>query len=339
MLGLFHRNNLLPLFLALALVVAWPAPGFGADTFTRGSVFWAPGDCSGACEVFDVTGGGDLEGAAGFAAVDRSPGQIAWSQDLSTAYITEFFQNRVSEISVTGVASPFFTGVNRPTGLLRTADNRLLVASFNDGAVYDISGGDDSPPATAFATGLGSARNLLQLATGEILVADQNLGRVIDITAGGNFGAESGFAFGIPGNGPFDLVQDASGRIYSSSFSGVFDITLGGDRSGTTAHATGLNFVGLTIDGSGRMLASVLNSGAIYNVTDGGDVSSDPPFASNIRGFADTALDAIPLSALPATAVPALSTWGWWSLTCLLLLAGAMLAGSKIAESDRQILT
>lgn len=171
-------------------------------------------------------------------------------------------------------------------------------------------------------------------------MADQNLKRVIDITAGGSFGAETGFAYGIPGTGPLDLVQDASGRIYASSFSGVFDITAGGDLSGQSAHATGFNFVGLTINGSGRMLASVLNSGAIYDVTDGGDVSSDLPFAFNLPGFADTALDAIPASAPPAVpAVPALSTWGGWSLTCLLLLAGATLAGSKIAESDRQIPT
>ena len=123
-----------------------PHPVFGADTFTRGSVFWAPGDCSGACEVFDVTGGGDLGSFAGFATVDRSPGQIAWSQDLGSAYISEFFQNRVSKISATGAVSLFFSGIINPTGLLRTADNRLLAASFNHGAVYDISGGDESPP-------------------------------------------------------------------------------------------------------------------------------------------------------------------------------------------------
>jgi DNA-binding beta-propeller fold protein YncE len=338
MLGFFHRNSLLPLLLALGLIVAWPAPGFGTETFTSGIVFWAPGDCFGACEVFDVTGGGDLGTAAGFATVDRSPGQIAWSQDLSSAYITEFSQDRVSEISTTGTVSLFFSGISRPTGLLRTADNRLLAASFNDGAVYDISGGDASPPETAFATGLGGARNLLQLATGEILVADQNLKRIIDISAGGSFGTELGFAFGIPGSGPFDLVEDASGRIYASSFSGVFDITAGGDLSGESAYATGFNFVGLTIDGSGRMLASVHNSGVIYDVTDGGNVSSDIPFAFNLPGFADTALDVTPAAA-PPPAVPALSAWGWWSLICLLLLAGAMLAGSETAETDRQIST
>ena len=54
MLRFFHRIRLVPLLLALGLVVVCPAPGFGADTFTPGSVFWAPGDCSGACEVFDV---------------------------------------------------------------------------------------------------------------------------------------------------------------------------------------------------------------------------------------------------------------------------------------------
>ena len=118
--------------------MAWPAPGFGADAFRPGSVFWAPGSCSAGCEVFDVTGGGDLGTAAGLATVERAPGQIAWSQDLGHAYITQFFQNQVSEISPTGAVSMFADGITRPTGLLRTADDRLLVASFSDGAVYEI---------------------------------------------------------------------------------------------------------------------------------------------------------------------------------------------------------
>ena len=224
--------------------------------------------------------------------------------------------------------------ITRPTGLLRTADDRLLVASFSDGAVYEIKiiGSGEAPQVTVFATGLGGARNLLQLATGEILVADQNLGRVIDITAGGSFAGESGFAFGFPGSGPFDLVQDASGRIYASSFAGVFEISDGGDQTGANAHATGLDFIGLAVDGSGRVLASVLDTGEIYDVTGGGDVSSDAPFAQNLQGFADTALDAIPGS-LPR-AVPALGLWSWWFLAGLLLLTGVKCAGPKIRESD-----
>ncbi len=321
----------------MALMITRAGPAFGASPFTPGNVFWAPGSCPAVCELFDVTAGGDFGAADGLATINRSPGQIAWSQDLSRAYVSEFFQNQVSKISAAGEVSTFATGIIRPTGLLRRTDGHLLVASFSNGAVYDISGGGDFSTATAFATGLGGARNLLQLATGEILLADQNGGRVIDITSGGHFAAANGFAFGFPATAPLDLVQDASGRIYASSFSGVFDITDGGDVSGASPHATGLDFIGLTVAGDGKLLASVLITGDVYDITSGGDVSASSPFASNLRGFGDTALDAVPEST--PQAVPALTAGSWWALASLLLLAGAMLASERAAGSDRRVRT
>jgi DNA-binding beta-propeller fold protein YncE len=115
------------------MMIATPASG--ASPVTTDSVFWAPGDCIGACELFDVTDGGDFVAATGIATIERSPGQIAWDHDLSNAYVSEFSQNRVLIVSASREVATYATGILRPTGLLRTADDRLLVASFSNGAV------------------------------------------------------------------------------------------------------------------------------------------------------------------------------------------------------------
>ena len=115
-------------------------------------------------------------------------------------------------------------------------------------------------------------------------------------------------------------MQDAAGRIYASGFSGVFEITDGDDISGDSAHATGA-FFGLAITGDGKLLASVFNSGEIYDIT-GGDLSGASLFASNLRGFGDVALDVVP-EGIPQ-ALPALTAWTRWALTSLLLAAGVL---------------
>ena len=83
----------------MALTITSARLASGASSFAPGNVFWAPGSCFAVCELFDVTAGGDFGAADGLATIDRSPGQIAWSQDLSSAHVSEFFQNRVSKIS------------------------------------------------------------------------------------------------------------------------------------------------------------------------------------------------------------------------------------------------
>src|SRR5438105_3757485 len=78
-----------------------------AATFPPGSVFWADGSGSAPYELMNVTGGGDFASATPFTIIGRSAGQIAWSSDLSTAYVTEFDNNRVVAISATGTVTPF----------------------------------------------------------------------------------------------------------------------------------------------------------------------------------------------------------------------------------------
>jgi cysteine-rich repeat protein len=116
-----------------------------------------------------------------------------------------------------------------------------------------------------------------------ILIAAQSSGRVVDITAGGNFGADPGFAFGL--SGPVDLVQDAAGQIFVSeaSASQVTNITAGGNFTGLPAFAFGRQFAGLTIDGSGRLLANLLVGTSAYDITAGAISAPRRPGRSTCR--------------------------------------------------------
>jgi hypothetical protein len=238
-------------------------------------------------------------------------------------YLTQFDLGTVVRVGANGAVTDFATGIDGPTGLLADRSGRLLAVSFDDGAVYDISAGGDQSAATPFAFGFDSPRNLLQLATGQILLADQSSsGRAVyDITAGGDFSSAAPFAWGFPPDGPYDLVQNGAGRIFASTDDGVFDITGGGSFASATPHASGRNFVGLAVDGAGRLLALELESDAIYDITAAGDYEAAAPFAWNLDGFGDSALDTVPAPAPPA--VPSLGASGVGLLSSLLTLLGA----------------
>ena len=317
----------------LAIPLLTPAVAAG---FAPGEVYWAPGDCFSTCGMFDVTQGGDFQGASAFAVIGRSPGQIAWMPSPLAGYVTQFDTDSVVRVSPSGAVTGFATGIDGATGLLVDGGGRVLAVSFGDGAVYDISAGGDYGAATAFAFGFDSPRNLLELATGEILLADQSpLGRaVFDITAGGDFSSATPFASGFPPDGPYDLVQDGAGRVFASTDAGVFDITGGGNFASATPHASGRAFAGLTVDAAGRLLASELESGDIYEITAAGSYATATPFAKNLDGFSDTALDTVP--GTPTPSVPSLGGNGVALLSSLLaLLGGAGLRGAARSRRDR----
>jgi cysteine-rich repeat protein len=263
-----------------------------AQSFTPGDVFWAGSFTP--TQLLNVTGGGNFAGAMPLATLaGRTIGQMAWSLDRSTLYVSLFALDRVDAVTTSGMQSTFATGVTGPTGLLATRDGRLLVASFFSGEVIDITGGGNFAGTPAFASGLPGPRNLVQLADDRIMIAAQSGGRVVDISAGGNFAADPGFAFGL--SNPLDIVQDAAGTIFASESSSqqVTDITAGGDFTGVAPFASGRQFGGLAIDGSGRLLANTVLGTNAYDITAGGNFSAAPEWAFNLP-FAETAFDAVP---------------------------------------------
>jgi hypothetical protein len=266
-----------------------------------------------------VTLGGDQQGAAAVAVIQRSPGQIAWDASL-LAYVSQFDSDSVIRIDGSGAVTSFATGLDGATGVLVESNGSILAVAYRDAAVFDISAGGDFSAAVPFATGFVGPRNLLQLESGAILLADQLRRAVYDISAGGNFSSATAFASGFPPYGPYDLVQDSAGRIFASTDTGVYEITSGGDFSSATPHATGHSFAGLAVDAQDRLLASDLNSGDVFDISAAGDYTSATPFAWNLAGAGDTALDSLPGA---APVVPSLGAVAWGALAGLLATTGA----------------
>ncbi|MCI0684277.1 MAG: autotransporter-associated beta strand repeat-containing protein [Gemmataceae bacterium] len=270
--------------------------------FTAGEVFAADGDAGGPREFMNVSAGGNLAAAAVLATLPgRALGQIAWSPDLMTAYVTINNPDQVVAVAANGTVTTYATGIPQPMGLVMTRSARLLVGSFQTGSVYDITGGGDFTTAIPFATGLLEPRNFLQLPDGTVLVAERGSGEVTALGSGGNLSSAAPFAFGLGVGGPTDLARATDGRIFvsSTSASAVLNITAGGDFSSATPFATGRAFAGLTVDGAGRLLAFANATNTIYDISAGGDFSTASPWASNLPLQGATALDTVPAAFVP----------------------------------------
>jgi glucose/arabinose dehydrogenase len=153
--------------------------------FTPGDVF--AGSLFAPYRFYNITGGGDLSAETALANLGgATTGQVAWSRDLETAYVSVSGTGSVVAIDSSGAVSTFASGLSNPTGLILTSDDRLLVAENSTGQVTDITAGGDFTGATAFASGLSAPRNMVQLADGRILVTETGTGEVTDLGSGGN---------------------------------------------------------------------------------------------------------------------------------------------------------
>lgn len=284
----FVRRSL-PRMCAGALVMSGTI--FGAAIFQSGTVY--DGQNNGNLTLFDVTGGGAI--ASPF--LDRNPGdafgQIGFSQDLHTAYLTVLSTNEILALDASAHLTAFATGILNPSGLVVTNSGHILVASFNDGTVYDITNGGDFSSVTPFAMGLNSPRDLLQVSAGVILVADSSTGDIFNIAGGGDFSAATPFATGL---GPIAALAEFNGHLYAATYGGskVFDVTAGGDFSSAAAFASGLSFAGLTVDGANRLLANDASGTGIYDISKGGDFSAASPFATIAGGQQDALFGTVP---------------------------------------------
>jgi hypothetical protein len=308
------------------LLAAGPAAAFQA-----GEVLWAPGACdTPPCFAHEVDAGAGT--TVLLAGLDPAPGQIVFKPDLSAAYVSQFTPDTIVRITPAGAVSTWATAIDGPTGLLITSGGTFLVASYSDGAVYDATavyegtGGSSLSQAPVFATGFQTPRNLVELSTGEILLADQTRRAVYDISAGGgaDFSAAPAYASGFS-IGVYDLLEDGAGRIYLSTRVGVYDITGGGDFTGASAHATGRRFMGLTVDGAGRLLATEFETGAVFDITAADDYSAAAPVATVPGGLGDSALDTVPEgSGGDPPSVPLLGPLAYGVLASLLAATGAV---------------
>jgi len=273
--------------LALALVL-FAAPGVARAQFVGGKVYAL--EMATPFGARDVTAGGNVSGAPLLPLPERCPGQAAWSLDRSVMYVTLFDTNRVVTLTSAGVMGDHATGISGPTGLLMTTDGQLLVVSWYDGAVYNVTTAGDFSAAASFATGGSDQRNLIQLADGRILLASQGSGEVFEVPYPGG-GAGSVFAWGF--TNPQDFAEDAAGNLYVSDYGSqsVIEISAGGDFSSAVPHVTGHVFQGLTI-ANGLLLAVESSGTQIYEITTPGTLNV---WATGLSST-DTGLDTVPMT-------------------------------------------
>lgn len=286
---------------ALAFWAGWAvvtSPVANAAPFAMNDLYYASNTNG---SIYNISGGGDLSGRTAFTTgAGASLGQLAWSSDLSTMYSTNFSNNRVWSVSSTGAAA-VLANIANPTGLIRTRDNRLLVASFLNDAVYDIT---NPASITTFATGVANARNMAQLPNGKILVvgwSDSNSAPVVyDVTSGGTASVWAT----LPGNGvnAGDIDYTSTGRVFVSTGSGgrtVYELTATGSLASATPFATfggNLTAFALAIDRrTDQILAASLSTNYVLDITSGGTFTeSSPKWAFNVPATNDMAIDFVP---------------------------------------------
>lgn len=222
-------------------------------------------------------------------------GQMAFSFDAKTAYVSVYGANKVVGISDSGVVSNFATDVANPSGLIRTSTGKMLVASLTEGKVYDITSG----AAVLYATGLVNPRNMVETSAG-IYIADQG-NKTVKLLTPGNMAAVTPLAYNI------DAVALASfnDHLYAAgSESGwVFDITAGGNMTGKTPFARNKPFTSLAV-GNGKLYAgtnsgSVANSGIWEIPKASNSFTSTNAVAYNMALSGDTLLSVVPNAVTP----------------------------------------
>ncbi len=235
----------------------------------------------------NASAGGDLDSApmiptSGMGGVWDN---LAWSHDRRVMYVgTMGSADKVITLTPDGTKQDYATGIPGAAGVLVTREGRILVASYDDGKIFDVTGGGDFSGAAALVTGLYHPGAMVQLADGRVLVTSGSGGSSIyDINypTGGAMTTGDQYATGL--QNPVDVVQAPDGEIYVSLASrSLFKITGGGSFSGATPFATvseesGLAFQGMAALRDGTLLVQGYKAGPvvnIYDVTAGGEITS-----------------------------------------------------------------
>ncbi|MBC7925066.1 MAG: hypothetical protein H7039_05355 [Bryobacteraceae bacterium] len=289
------------LTLALCAVATLSATPF----FVAGDLVWSS---QGALRLFEMTPGVTNPNASSLSSVADvggfQAGQIAFSADGQTAYVTSFGTGSVKAISSTGEVSTFATGIDTPTGIVRTSSGRILTADYSSGNIYDITSGGDFAGTTPYATGLVNPRNFVATADG-VLVIDQTAGKVVNIGNGGNLANAGAFAYGL--STPISIAY-FSGRTFVANGDDfkIYEITGGGNMTGRTAFAAGREFLGLAATETSLYASTAYNSAttSIFNITSGGNFGGQNAAFFNLPGGGDSLFGAVPNAAPVAPPLP-----------------------------------
>ncbi|MEN0060645.1 MAG: hypothetical protein AAGA48_00775 [Myxococcota bacterium] len=229
-------------------------------------------------KVFDVTGGGSFMPRDIVADLERYvAGQVAFTADRQLALVTSINTGEVMGVTPEGTFAVFATGLAQPSGIWRTVSGRIIVAEFDDGSLIDITAGGSFEDAVPVNTGLFAPRCLAESPDGTLFVSDQYSDAVYIADLGG--GPVTLFAADMPS---VRGIAWHNGALYAAFNSQIVDITAGGIQTGAIAFATGAEFFSLAATGDGRLVSGELFGAELYDVTAGGNLSSDDPWATSL---------------------------------------------------------
>jgi hypothetical protein len=249
-------------------------------------------------------------------------GQMAFDASGTTAYITTW-DGYVMSIDNAGNVKEFARGLNTPTGLVRTSTGKLLVASYDDGKIFDITAGGDFSAATAWAYGLLNPRSLLETPNG-IYVAEQGSNEITNVGKGGDLTLAAAHAtIGAPTS--MAWYKDKLYAVSNDNMN-VYAIATAGAVNMSTPYAKGKEFSSLaTADGhlysgTATRASSLLDSG-IWDVSAGGDYKTKPAMIYNLPE-ADSILGIVPEPTAAPVPLPEPGT-GMAAAGLLMLIGGA----------------
>jgi cysteine-rich repeat protein len=265
---------------SLALVLL-AAPAFGQAI--PGDVLVTETDAG---SVVNVRNGGDLAGAQRFATGLSAPTGICVTFE-GDVLVAESGSGEVTNITNGGDftgAPAFASGLDSPMDLY-CEENRILVVERSpgqQGEITNITAGGSFAGAPSFAAGIGTGTTGLAFdpVNERLYASDAGLGRVFDVTNGGVYLSVTPLASNGAGTAGLavrgeQLLAANPGSDTIRNFAG------GGDLAALPVFATVPDVVNvLAVQGSDLLAASA--NGAVYDVTAGGDFTSEPAFATGL---------------------------------------------------------
>lgn len=309
---MFDRNNSrrfswLALLLTLALFGNLTVASAQQATFTTGTVYSSTGS-----GFFVIAGGIGVVPSAGgavsntFSVTGFTP-QIAWSPNLTTAYVTtNGGGNQVLKLTPDGTVTTFATLPFSAFAIGTHPDGRVLVARLNGNNVFDISAGGAGPfplytTTPVFEDDDDQNYAMLRTSAGRLLLSG-SYPKIYDITDPANVTVAADTS-GLPGSQHHfkDMAEGPSGEIYAWADSGRALIKVAGGVPSIFATLPFLETSGSVAYGYGKLLVggamfSGLRTRTIYDISAGGSFPTPPaPFATHGDGAtSQLLLDTVP---------------------------------------------
>lgn len=277
-------------WLRLAVLLGGAAVWLSATPkFVSGDLLWVGTDTSSvyriALNASYTTGTASLIGTGNH----TEYGQMAFSADAQTAYLTTWDGYILAVSASTGQVTTFASGFNNLTGLIRTQSGKLLAASYADGKIYDVTAGGTPAQATVWAYGLSSPRNMVETPTG-IFVAEQGSNEVTNMGTGGNLASKAAFA---TVEAPTALAYYNNMLYTADGLTGTVYALAGGAVNASNYYAKGQIFASLAVGHNKLYAGTMSGTNGIWDISVTGDFKSRTAVVTGLP-LANSLLSVVP---------------------------------------------